>query len=276
MIKQIGFLLAFCALFIAFAVNAQNKSLKKANVLVYTKNGKGYVHDNIPSAVEAIKKLGQSSGFRVTVSDDPQVFTEENLSQYTFLVFPSTNNDVFDTDAQRLAFRRYIEAGGGMVGLHSVTGTERNWTWFKMLIGCTFSWHAKFQKFTVRNIDPTHPAMKGVPITWVREDELYFGKELYPVTQVMMAHQFSTLDQSQKDLIKQNAGTYQEYYPAVWYNRFEGGHAWISTLGHSKETYSDPVYLNHLLQGLQFMADQVKGIDYNTATAQHRNDELKK
>ncbi|MEN9950705.1 MAG: hypothetical protein RLY85_1457, partial [Bacteroidota bacterium] len=140
----------------------------------------------------------------------------------------------------------------------------------------TFSWHAKFQKFTVRNIDPTHPAMKGVPITWEREDELYFGKELYPVTQVMMAHQFSTLDQSQKDLIKQNAGTYQEYYPAVWYNRFEGGHAWISTLGHSKETYSDPVYLNHLLQGLQFMADQVKGIDYNKATAQHRNDELKK
>jgi type 1 glutamine amidotransferase len=276
MIKQIGFLLAFCTLFTAFAVNAQNKSLKKANVLVYTKNGKGYVHDNIPSAVEAIKKLGQSSGFRVTVSDDPQVFTEENLSQYTFLVFPSTNNDVFDTDAQRLAFRRYIEAGGGMVGLHSVTGTERNWTWFKMLIGCTFSWHAKFQKFTVRNIDPTHPAMKGVPITWVREDELYFGKELYPVTQVMMAHQFSTLDQSQKDLIKQNAGTYLEYYPAVWYNRFEGGHAWISTLGHSKETYSDPVYLNHLLQGLQFMADQVKGIDYSKATAQHRNDELKK
>jgi uncharacterized protein len=276
MIKQIGFLFTISALIIAFAANAQNKSLKKANVLVYTKNGKGYVHDNIPSAVEAIKKLGQSSGFRVTVSDDPQVFTEENLSQYTFLVFPSTNNDVFDTDAQRLAFRRYIEAGGGMVGLHSVTGTERNWTWFKMLIGCTFSWHAKFQQFTVRNIDPSHPAMKGVPITWVREDELYFGKELYPVTQVMMAHQFSTLDQSQKDLIKQNAGTYQEYYPAVWYNRFEGGHAWISTLGHSKETYSDPVYLNHLLQGLQFMADQVKEIDYKKATAQHRNDDLKK
>jgi type 1 glutamine amidotransferase len=274
--KQLSLLLILSSFILSISAIAQRNTLKKAHVLIYTKNGKGYVHDNIPSAVEAIQKLGTTSGFKVSVSDDPSIFTEENLKQYTFLVFPSTNNDVFDNDMQRLAFRRYIEAGGGLVGLHSVTGTERNWTWFKMLIGCTFSWHAKFQKFTVRNIDPTHPAMKGVPLTWERQDELYFGKELYPVTQVMMAHQFSTLDQSQKDLIKQHAGTYQEYYPAVWYNRFEGGHAWISTLGHSKETYSDPVYLNHLLQGLQFMADQVKGIDYGKASATNRNDGLKK
>lgn len=85
-------------------------------ILVYTKNGKGYVHDNIPSAISCLQKL---PGFNVDTSGNPAVMTEENLKQYKLLVFASTNNDVFDTDAQRLAFRRYIEAGGGFVGYKS-------------------------------------------------------------------------------------------------------------------------------------------------------------
>lgn len=243
--------------------------------MVYTKNGKGYIHDNIPSAVDALKVLAIEQNLDITISEDPSVFTEENLKQYTLLVFPSTNNDIFDNDQQRLAFRRYMEAGGGLVGLHSVTGTERNWKWFKMLIGCTFAWHAKYQLFSYYVLDKEHPSMKNVPSIWEREDECYFGKELYPVTNILMTHRFVTLDSTQKDLIQKNAGTYDEYYPAVWYNNFQGGHAWISTIGHSKETYQDPIYKNHLLQGIKFIISQSKGIHYDKAQAQHRNDPLK-
>ena len=268
------FLLIFFS-FVFYCISSAQQRSQKPRMLVYTKNGKGYVHDNIPSAVEALKLLANEQRIDITVSDDPSVFTAANLSQYTLIVFPSTNNDIFDNDEQRLAFRRYIEAGGGLVGLHSVTGTERNWKWFKMMMGCTFSWHAKYQKFTFQVLDKHHPSMKNVPSTWEREDECYFGKELYPVTNVLMTHRFTTLDSTQKDLIQKNAGTYAEYYPAVWYNDFQGGHAWISTIGHSKETYQDPVYKNHLLQGIQFIISQYKGIDYNRAFANHRDDPIK-
>ena len=76
---------------IASISEAQQKkvSWKKVKVLVYTKNGKGYVHDNIPDAVKAIQKLGGEHGFQVDVSDDPAVMTEANLGQYTFLLFPA-------------------------------------------------------------------------------------------------------------------------------------------------------------------------------------------
>lgn len=251
------------------------RSSQKTSILVYTKNGKGYVHDNIASAVDALKQLAQEEKFSITVSDNPEVFTENNLKQYTLLVFPSTNNDIFDNDDQRLAFRRYIEAGGALVGLHSVTGTERNWKWFKMLIGCTFSWHAKYQKFSFQVLDKNHPSMKNVPATWEREDECYFGKELYPVTNVLMTHRFVTLDSSQKELVQKNAGTYAEYYPAVWHNEFQGGRAWISTVGHSKETYQDPVYKNHLLQGIKFVISLSKGIDFKKSFSTHRDDQIK-
>ena len=252
----------------------EKDKLKNSKVLVYTKNGKGYVHDNIASAVASIKEMGVENHFSVDVSDDPSVFTETNLKNYQFLIFTSTNNDVFDTDNQRVQFRRYIEAGGGFVGVHSVTGTERNWTWFKMMLGETFSWHATFQKFSIKKLDNTHPSMQGVPAIWEREDECYFGKELYPGIKVLMAHQLSSLNPSQTDLIQKNAGSYANYFPAVWYQQFDGGNIWVTALGHSKESYQDPVYKNHLLQGIRFIANQFKGLDYSKAQAITRDDAL--
>jgi len=248
---------------------------KKVRVLVYTKNGKGYVHDNIPSAVSCIQKLGQQYGFKVDTSSDASVMTKENLKQYTLLIFPSTNNDVFDTDEQRLAFRHYIEAGGGFVGLHSVTGTERNWKWFKMMLGGTFSWHAHFQKFKVRVIDPSHPSIQGLPKVWEKEDECYFGKELYPGPKALMAHDITSLDTTQRELVLKNAGTFADLYPAVWAYDFDGGHTWVTVLGHDKKDYSDPVYVKHIFQGIEFVASLVKTLDFNKAYADSRDTPLR-
>src|SRR5581483_6513058 len=98
-------------------------------VLVYTRNhvtnGSGYVHDNIATSVEAIKKIGAEQGFGVDVSDDPAVFTDANLRQYRTLIFSNSNNEAFENDAQREAFRRFIHHGGGFVGVHSASGSER-------------------------------------------------------------------------------------------------------------------------------------------------------
>lgn len=124
--------------------------LAGSQVLVYTKNGKGYVHDNIASAVACIQQLGKTNNFKVDVTDDPGVFNEANLKKYQLLIFTSTNNDVFDNDEQRVQFRRYIEAGGGFVGVHSVTGTERNWTWFKMMLGKHFHGMPLFKNLVLK------------------------------------------------------------------------------------------------------------------------------
>ena len=56
----------------SYAINAK----KKLAVLVYTKNGKGYVHDNIAASVQCIQELGKENGFSVDVTDNPSVFNE--------------------------------------------------------------------------------------------------------------------------------------------------------------------------------------------------------
>jgi type 1 glutamine amidotransferase len=244
---------------------------KKVRVLVYTKNGKGYVHDNIPNAVQCIRKLGQEHGFTVEVADQPGVFVESNLQNYTAIIFPSTNNDVFDTDAQRLAFRRYIEAGGGFVGIHSVVGTERNWTWFKRMIGGTFAWHPRFQKFRVQVIDTKHPSTQDIPPTWEREDEFYFIKEMSPGPTVVMASDLSSLNGEEPEKVQQFRGSFAQLYPSVWYYNFDGGHTWCTTLGHDKRDYENPQFVQHIFQGLRYVVGQVKKINFANAYADSRD-----
>jgi type 1 glutamine amidotransferase len=197
--------------------------------------------------------------------------TEGNLKQYSLLIFPSTNNNVFDNDQQRLAFRRYMEAGGGFVGIHSVLGTERNWKWFKRMMGGTFAWHPNFQKYKVRVIDPAHPSMQGLPKVWEKEDECYFIKEMYPGPHVLLVQDLSSLNTSdtmQRNSILANKGTYAELYPAAWAHNYDGGFTWFTTLGHDKKDYSDPVYVQHIFQGIRFVASQVTTANFKKAYAE--------
>lgn len=273
--KKTAFACLLCS-FISLPLFSQHKvNWKKLSVLVYTKNGKGYVHANIPAAVRCIQQLGRQYGFRVDTSGNPAVMTRDNLKQYKLLVFTSTNNDVFDTDAQRLAFRHYIEAGGGLVGIHSVLGTERNWKWFKMMMGGTFSWHPKFQRLTVKCMDSRHASMLGMPKEWSKEDECYFAKELYPGPRTLMAFDITSLnttDTAQQALIKKNAGGYAELYPAVWTYDYDGGYTWCTVLGHDSKDYSDPVFIQHILQGMRYVASRAGTIDYKKAYAAKYDD----
>lgn len=255
--------------------NEPKDNLKGLKVLVYTKNGEGYVHDNIPFAVESVKRLAAEYGFSVEVSDDPAVFSEQRLRDIDFMVFTSTNNQVFDTDEQRLAFRRYIQAGGGLVGIHSVVGTERNWEWFKMMIGGRFVWHPPFQRFRIHKLDHSHPSMEGIPTVWEKEDECYMMQELYPGIKVIMAHDLESINEEHQARVRELAGPFGRFYPAVWHQDFDGGVVWVTALGHHIKDYEDPVFVNHLYQGMKYVAGKLKGRDFSKAYATHRDDPVK-
>lgn len=261
--------MAFIVLFSHFSAEAKppKNHLKNKNVLVFFKNGEGFVHDNIPFAVASLEKLAEKYKFHVTVTDDATYFTEENLKNIDLMVFPSTNNEVFTDNGQRLAFRRYIQSGGGIVGIHSAVGTERNWEWFKMLIGGRFVWHPKFQKLAITKIDPSHVSMDGLPNIWEKEDECYLMKELYPGIKVVMAHDLTSLNGDQKDRVDELTASFHRYYPAVWHQDFDGGVAWVTALGHHKDDYEDPVFLKHIYQGMNYVAGRINKKDYTKAYA---------
>src|SRR4051812_19779255 len=131
------------ALLTMLTLGAENR------ILVYTHNGKGYIHENRPASVAAIRELGRENGFEVDASDDPSVFTSENLNKYKALVFSNTKNETFDPDAKRQASRRFIKPGGGLVGLHIAPGGEQNGPFYRAVMGGNFLRPPPLQKFTV-------------------------------------------------------------------------------------------------------------------------------
>lgn len=255
------------------ALYAQSVNWKQVKLLVYTKNGKGFVHDNIENSVIALKALGEQHGFAVDATDDPSVFTDENLKQYDALVFSNTNNDVFDTDAQRVALMRYIQAGGGFVGIHSASGTERQWKWFKQLLGATFYWHDKFQPFTVKVLDAEHPSVRHVPRRWerVRGDEFYYLKEMQVNLHVVAVNDATTL----KGEDERRLDTFGDVFPSVWCHEFDGGRSWYTSLGHDKSDYMDEEFRKHILGGIEWVVVKGGKRDYSKAYATDPQDKVK-
>jgi type 1 glutamine amidotransferase len=217
-------------------------------ILVYTKNGKGYVHDNMNASVAALRKLGEENQFAVDVTDDPAAFTGANLKRYQALVFSNTNNRIFDTEAQRTAFQDYLLAGGGFVGIHSVCGSEREWPWFWSMLGGKFLRHSKIQPITIKVRDPAHPSTAHLGNTWQWNDEFYFLDHLNPAVHVLLAGDLTTLIDPEKDTYP---GTMPDnVFPLAWCHEFEGGRVWYSGLGHNPDHYADPKYTKHLLGGI--------------------------
>ena len=225
-------------------------------VLVYTRNGEGFVHDNIPASIAAIERLGRENGFDVDSTDDPGSFTPTNLAKYDALVFSNTNNDVFATPEQEAAFKAYMTAGGAFVGIHSACGSERDWPWFWRNLGGKFHRHANRQDFDVAVVDPDHPSTRDLPSTWhVRDDECYYLRQLNPGIRVLLAADLRTVTDS-VGRADYPADTFGNSFPTSWYHHTDGGHQWYTSLGHRIEHYSDPLFLRHILGGIQWAIEQ--------------------
>ncbi len=217
-------------------------------VLVYTKNGKGYVHDNIDASVKAIQKMCSEKGIAVDVNDKPYVFTPDNLKQYKAIIFSNSNNEAFDTQEQRDAFQKYIQNGGGFVGIHSACASERDWPWFWANVGGLFVRHPKFQKFDVKVIDKNHISTNFLPDVWKWEDECYYLNNLNPDIHVLLAVDLRTIEDEKT---KEYPGdVFGNYFPLAWYHTFDGGHQFYTALGHKIEHYSDPLLVKHILGGI--------------------------
>lgn len=220
-------------------------------VLVYTKNqvGQGlYVHDNTAACAEAIAKLGKDNGFDVDVSADPGLFSDASLKKYKAIVFDNTNNEILETEEQKTAFQRYIRGGGGFVGIHSATGSMRQWPWYWSLVGGKFKRHPKLQAFTVlvKDKGDISTAHLGDSFQWT--DEFYYVDNMPQGLHVLLAGDLRTLNDPQKD--QYPGKLFGDEFPLAWRHEFDGGRAWYTALGHQKEHYSDPRLVRHILGGI--------------------------
>lgn len=222
-------------------------------VLVFSKTT-GFRHESIPQGIAAIRQLGAENGFSVDTTEDAGKFTGDNLKQYRAIVFLNTTGDVLNL-AQQTNFERYIQAGGGYVGVHSATDTEYSWPWYNQLAGAYFQSHPNdpnVRKATIDVLDKSHPSTRHLPDKWTRTDEWYNFKSLNPEVKIL-----ANLDEKSYE-----GGTNGDNHPAAWYHEFDGGRAFYTAGGHTSESYSEPEYVQHLLGGIRWAMGEGKELSY--------------
>jgi cytochrome c len=235
---------------IGFARQAQ-----QPRVLVFSKTA-GFRHSSIETGVALVKKIGTEQGFAVDATEDASAFNDANLRKYRAVVFMSTTGDVLN-EVQQDALERYIQAGGGWVGVHSATDTEYDWPWYGKLAGAWFKSHPlnpNVRTATFRVRDKSHVSTQGFPSTFQHEDEFYNYKYINPDIHVLIDIDESTYQ----------GGENGANHPMSWYHEFDGGRAWYTNMGHTESTYAEPQYIKHLAGGIKY-AMGTKPLDYTKA-----------
>lgn len=262
--KKIFFLASILLIGLIF-IACNNNSVKTgpAKVLVFSKTA-GYRHASIPKGIAAIKKLGTENGFEVDATEDAASFNEENLKQYATIIFLCTTGNVLD-GAQEAAFERYIQAGGGYVGVHAAADTEYDWGWYGRLVGGYFLDHPgihdsspNVQEGVFNVVDATNIATKHLPNPWKRTDEFYSYKNLNPDNKVLL-----TIDES-----SYQGGHKMGDHPMSWYHDFDGGRSFYTALGHTDESYTEDNFTKHLLGGIQYAIGKNQVLNYSKAKSQ--------
>ena len=227
-------------LFIIALVSISINAFAKKKVLIFSKTA-GFHHASIPTGIAAITKLGQENDFDVDTTTDSQKFTYDNLKQYAAVIFLSTTGDVLN-DAQQAEFEKYIHKGGGFVGVHAATDTEYDWPWYGNLVGAYFLKHPEQQFAVLHVVDRNFIATKNLPAEWRRFDEWYNFKWMTTDLHVLI-----TIDEK-----SYKGGTMGDNHPMSWYHKYDGGRSFYTELGHTDESYADPLYLGHLLGGIKY------------------------
>lgn len=220
-------------------------SRQKINILVFSKT-EAFRHESITAGQAALEKMSTEKGFTVSFTEDATQFTEQNLSQFHVVLFLNTTGDVLN-DEQQATFERYIQAGGGYVGVHAATDTEYDWPWYNRLAGAWFLDHPSTPS-NVQNgkfyVTQRNELTEGMPDEFERSDEFYSFKDISPQIQVVL----------KIDETSYIGGSNGEDHPISWYQEFSGGRSFYTAMGHTNETYSEPLFLNHLWAGIKYAA----------------------
>ena len=227
---------------------SEGVTIEGKRVLIYTRNGVGYVHDNIAASVRALEEICAGLGIETVVTDTPAVFSPDQLEAFDAVIFSNSNNDAFTTTVQREAFQAFIRDGKGFAGIHSSSGSEREWPWFWAMQGGLFRRHPALQPFEIRVIDGEHLSTAHLPDVWPWEDECYYLHHLNPDIHVLLAADLTTVEDAGRE--EYPGTTFGDYIPLAWYHTYEGGRQWYTALGHKIEHYDDPLFREHLRGGI--------------------------
>lgn len=219
--------------------------------LVFTRTA-GFRHASIPDGIAAIRAR-LAPAWTVDQSEDPSLFTPESLRKYRAVIFLSTTGDILD-ESQQSALAEWVKSGGGWIGIHAAADTEHGWPWYGSDLCCArFVAHPPTQRSTVVVEDRVHPSTRMLPPRWERTDEWYaYDRSPRKVNGVRI---LASMDGSTIEGAKMDGD-----HPIAWCRELGAGRAWYTGGGHTCESFSEPLFMDHVIGGIAWASRTDAGL----------------
>lgn len=278
MISKILAPLACLALAIGLVFSAQEA--QKPRILFFSKSS-GFEHSVIswkngqPSHAEKVLlELGNKQGWDFEFSKDGSKFSKDYLAQFDAVFFYTTGNLLeAGTDKNppmspegKEALFEFVRAGKGFIGTHSASdtfhtdneskkGPERYLNHgdkadsYVRFLGAEFIKHGAQQIAKNSVVNPKFPGFEKVGTDYSFHEEWYSLKDFTADIHVL----------SVMDAPAMKGDEYKRPpFPSTWARREGNGRVWYTAMGHREDIWTNPVFQDILIGGIQWALGQVQ------------------
>lgn len=170
------------------------------------------------TAISFFKVLQEGGEFDMDTSSDMQSLCLKNLAEYSLIIML---NDFPHTQQQRIAFKDYMNNGGGWLGFHvaGYNDASTKWPWFVHFLGGAVFYSNSWPPVPAKLIvdAPDHPVTKTLPPAFISpSNEWYHWKpspRLDSNVQVLVSLSQENYPLGLKDILRGGDN------PVVWTNR---------------------------------------------------------
>ena len=217
-------------------------------ILVFGKINGFKDEPSVSAASQALRQIAARNGWNLFFSENAGIFNQDDLRKFDAVLWNNVSGDVLTVE-QRVAFKAYIENGGGFVGIHGAGGDPAYfWDWYvKTLVGAQFAGHPlnpHFQAAYVVVDDKASPITSEVSPGWTMTEEWYSFVES---PRASGAHILLTLDESTYNPPKEMV---MGDHPIAWQKCIGKGRSFYTAIGHRPESYSEPHAMSVLERGI--------------------------
>ncbi|QGY47207.1 hypothetical protein GM418_27145 [Maribellus comscasis] len=199
----------------------------------------GYEHPSKDEAIAMVEKIGSENGWNVVSTSDTSIINLGDLLNFDVIVFNNncgTDGRIF-SQTQQQSIQQYIRNGGGFVGIHCagaiwMEGGQFQ-QWYEKLIGTKLVAHPEVQQAKLIVEDKRHICTAHLPDEWILTDEWHwFSYNPRENVNVLIS-----LDENSYE-----GGKKMGDHPFTWYQHYDGGRSFFTSLGHTEEIYSNEDY----------------------------------
>ncbi len=226
----------------------QSAATQPAHAVLVFSHTTGFRHKSVEAGAAAMAEMVRAKGLHPVVSEDISIFQQGKLAPYRAIIFLSNTTNPKEEASDWLVgeaathFKSWLGKGGAVVGIHAASDSHFFQPWYGTMIGGWFKSHPRgTQTATLKVENAGHPATKILPKSFTRTDEWYVFRDFDPsVTLLVTLNPVS---------IGQPAGP---AWPVSWSRKYGGGRIFYTSMGHTIESFAEPLFLKHVSGGFDW------------------------